>query len=152
MRKPSAAIILFALLFPGHSCLSQDTPVEWRITYELLPSGGEILLSFSSEILNGWHLYSQFLEDGGPVPTTFTFYASKEYAITGRAAEHGIPTRYFDQLFDMNVTWYASHVSFQQKIKLARTSTVIRGYIEYMACNDSLCLPDKKEFRIDVHL
>src|ERR1035437_2424132 len=51
----------------------------------------------------------------------------------------------FDANFDMELNWYINSVVFIQKIKFNDVSKVnIKGYIEFMSCNDKSCLPPKK--------
>ncbi|TNF24492.1 MAG: thiol:disulfide interchange protein, partial [Bacteroidetes bacterium] len=47
-------------------------PVKWKTETKRL-SATEAELVFSATIEDGWHLYSQHLDEGGPIPTTFTF-------------------------------------------------------------------------------
>ena len=47
-------------------------PVEWDFSYKRL-SDNEIELQFKATIDEGWHVYSQFIEDDGPVPTELIF-------------------------------------------------------------------------------
>jgi DsbC/DsbD-like thiol-disulfide interchange protein len=98
----------------------------------------------------GWHVYSQYVADGGPVKTTFTFSPSKEYALTGKTIEPK-PITKFEKSFNMQVGYFEDAVVFQQKIKLLKGEATVKGTVEYMTCNDEKCLPpDQVEFSIPV--
>lgn len=47
----------------------------------------------------------------------------------------------FEKTFDMNVSYFEKQVIFQQKVKLNKANTTVKGKIEFMVCNDSKCLP-----------
>jgi hypothetical protein len=51
----------------------------------------------------------------------------------------------------MNVAYFEKSVIFQQKVKLNRGTTTVKGKVEYMVCNDRQCLPPEEvEFSIPV--
>ena len=47
-------------------------PVSWSFSAERV-SETEANLFFDAKIKDGWHLYSQFIDGDGPVPTSFAF-------------------------------------------------------------------------------
>jgi len=55
------------------------------------------------------------------------------------------PTSVYDELFAMNLRWYAGSVTFTQKIKVTDAAKFkIVGEVEFMACNDETCLPPER--------
>ena len=51
----------------------------------------------------------------------------------------------------MNVSYFENSVVFQQKIKLKKAATTVKGKLEYMTCNDQKCLPPEDlDFSVDV--
>ena len=44
-------------------------------------------------------------------------------------------------MFEMNVTKFAKQVSFVQKVKITDDTKPISGYLEFMTCDDTRCLP-----------
>lgn len=125
------------------------TPVKW--SYAAKRTGtNEAVILIKATIDNGWHLYSQFVQDGGPVKTTFTFTPSKVYTLTGKVQEPK-PIMKFEKAFGMNVSYFERTVVFQQKIRLKAQQAVVKGNVEFMVCNDEKCLPpDVVEFSIPV--
>ncbi|MGI4803988.1 MAG: protein-disulfide reductase DsbD domain-containing protein [Janthinobacterium lividum] len=125
------------------------TPVKWSYAAKKV-SKTEAVLLMKATIDNGWHIYSTQQKEGGPVKTEFTFTPSKDYALTGALAEPKPVTKY-ENSFKMNVLYFEKSVIFQQKIKLNKEQTSIKGKVEFMVCNNKQCLPpDDVEFNIPV--
>jgi hypothetical protein len=124
-------------------------PVHWGYAAKKT-SPNEAVLFIKATIDEGWHIYSQFVKDGGPVKTTITFTPSKAYTLIGKAVEPRPITR-MEKAFGMEVSFFENSVIFQQKIKLKTGKTTINGKLEYMTCNDQKCLPpDDIDFSIPV--
>ncbi|MEG1910619.1 MAG: disulfide bond formation protein DsbD, partial [Bacteroidales bacterium] len=85
---------LFLWLLPVLFCVSamaQQNPVKWGYTVKPI-SETEAELVFSATTSGAYHLYSQFMEEGGPMPTIFHFPKSKDFKLIGKASEHPKPT------------------------------------------------------------
>jgi thiol:disulfide interchange protein DsbD len=126
------------------------TPVEWKIG--LVDSGTpEKMIVFSATIDKGWHLYDMNLPAGGPVSTSFTFETMHGAERIGEPEPSVQPVTIYDDLFDMELRWYGEQVSFTQKIKVTDAGKFkLAGEVEFMACNDEMCLPpERKTFRFD---
>lgn len=148
MKKISLAfaIVLFAISGAFAQILK---PVKWQFGAKKL-NDHEAVVFMKATINSGWHIYSQHLEDGGPIPTSFAFKPSPEYTLVGQPAEPKSKTKY-EEVFDMDVAYFDKEVVFQQKVKLAKGTTSVRGTVEFMACNATQCLPpDEVEFTIAV--
>lgn len=78
--------------------------------------------------------------ENGPIPTSFTFPASKDYTLNGKTAEPKAATKY-EEVFKMNVGYFKKEVIFQQKVKLNKGATTVKGSVEYQACDKTQCLP-----------
>jgi hypothetical protein len=125
------------------------TPVHWSYAAKKT-SATEAVVFMKASIDEGWHVYSQTVKEGGPVKTTFTFPASKEYTLMGKTIEPTPVTRY-EKAFSMDVSFFEHEVVFQQKVKLKAGKATVKGTLEYMTCNDKQCLPpDDIEFSIPV--
>ncbi|MGI4751989.1 MAG: protein-disulfide reductase DsbD domain-containing protein [Janthinobacterium lividum] len=142
--------LLVALSFLSTGLFAQIlTPVKWSYAAKKI-SKTEAVLLLKATIDNGWHIYSTQQKDGGPVKTEFTFAPSKDYAVNGVLAEPK-PITKFENSFKMNVSYFEKSVIFQQKIKLKKDQTDIKGKVEFMVCNDKQCLPPEDiEFSIPV--
>ncbi len=136
-------------LFLAFSLAAQPAPVEW--TFEATRvQGQEYELVFTAIVEDGWYIYSQHLDEGGPIPTSFTFQESAHYTLLGQAEEEG-PHRQegMDELFGMNVVKYGERVVFKQRIRVSDASRPVEGQLEFMTCDDNRCLPPRTvNFRI----
>lgn len=124
-------------------------PVKWSYAAKRL-NKSEAVVFIKATIDEGWHIYSQHVGEGGPIPTSFTFSPSKSYSLTGKTVEPKPVTR-FEKNFSMNVSYFEKSVVFQQRIKLTSASATVKGKLEYMVCNDHQCLPPEEvEFSVPV--
>lgn len=139
------ALLLFVLLcfasFLQAQAPAQD-PVSWTAVYK--PTGeqsGEIHITANIE--KGWHTYSQRPTDAGPISTTFSFVPSAQYALSGPAEESNVHEE-FDKAFEARLFMFSEKAEFIQKIKLkSKSGFPITFSVEYVACNESMCLPPK---------
>jgi len=142
-------ILSYAILISTFSLGQRTQLVQWQFKSEPIALD-EAIIKFTAEIAPAWHLYSQFIKEGGPFPTRFIFEQTDDFVPLGKPEEKGEPIKFYDDLFEMDITWYKGTVSFLQKIRLIQPFVTIRGRIEYMTCNDDLCVPDSQEFIIKV--
>lgn len=117
-------------------------PVKWSYAAKKI-NKTEAVLFLKATIDQGWHIYSTNQKEGGPVKTSITFTPANDYALNGALTEPK-PITKFEKVFNMNVSYLEKSVIFQQKIKLKKDQTNIKGKIEYMTCNDKTCLPPEE--------
>lgn len=139
-------IFLIFILSQSFEVHSQEV-VDWSFHYD---ETKEIFIA-SVKIDEGWHLYSQKVDEyAGPVPTEFVFEESDGVKIIGDVKEPK-PITSFDPNFDSEVAYFEHEVTFTQKIKLENNKQ-IRGFVTYMVCNDTMCLPPvDQEFTISIN-
>ncbi|MDZ4204294.1 MAG: cytochrome c biogenesis protein CcdA [Bacteroidales bacterium] len=125
-------------------------PVKWSFSAERT-SIQEATVVFTATIDDGWYLYSQHLPEGGPVPTNFNVESSTSFQLVGKVVEPK-PIEKFDPIFKMDLKYFKGKVSFVQKIRpFASDAFVVKGYLEFMCCNNVSCLPPTPvEFSINV--
>lgn len=140
MRLTTKLFFAAALVLCSQMLKAQiENPVHWSYGAKKL-NATEAVVFIKATIDNGWHLYSQTVAEGGPVKTTFTFAPSKEYKLNGKTQEPK-PIVKMESAFNMNVAYFEKTVIFQQKVKLVKQQTTVKGSVEYMTCNDEKCLP-----------
>ena len=139
MRK-IAVTSFFLLILPVLLFSQVLTPVKWSFSSKSL-GNHEFELVFTARIDNGWHLYSQFIKEGGPIPTSFNFEDSPHYQKIGKTSEPS-PIKYYDNMFKMDLMYFGGVIDFRQKIRSnsAKPFTV-KGFVEFMACDDEKCTP-----------
>jgi thiol:disulfide interchange protein DsbD len=126
-----------------------QNPVKWEFKTKVTGENTADL-QFIATIDQGWHLYSQNLPEGGPMPTEFVFTKLDGIQLVGKASEP-TPKEVFDAMFNMTVKYFDKTATFVQKIKLTNSKPVtISGTINYQACNDETCVPGEAEFTFNV--
>ena len=154
MKKLLGIIFLFLAIasqaqFPDPNAKIYD-PVKWSFASEKL-NDKEYNLIITAKIEKGWHVYSQFIEDGGPIPTSFKFMPSSDYKLVGSVTESPKAETAFDKTFDMQIAWHKDQVVFKQKVLLKVPEIKISGMLEFMVCDDQRCLPSEEvEFTIAI--
>jgi len=134
------ALTLLLSAFQLTSFAQVLTPVRWSFSAKQLKPD-EVQLIFKAKIDKTWHLYSQNIKPDGPVPTSFTFEKSKNYKLTGKVIEPKAIEEN-DPNFGMVLKYFANEAVFTQKIKvLSPTDFKIKGFVEFMCCDDKQCLP-----------
>lgn len=137
--KRITLIFAFVLCVVLGASAQIENPVTWSYGQKKI-SKTEAIVFLKATIEDGWHIYSQNVKPGGPIKTTITFSSSKDYTKVGATSEPKPMTK-FEKTFDMNVSYFEKQVIFQQKVKLNKANTTVKGKIEFMVCNDSKCLP-----------
>jgi len=117
-------------------------PVSWTYDAKHL-NGDNFEFTFTADIEDGWTVYSQFLEsEDGPIATSFEYDAGDHFALKGKTEEDKLNRKEgFDKIFQMNVTKYAKKAIFRQKVKIKDYSKPITGYLTFMTCDATKCLP-----------
>jgi len=122
-------------------------PIQWSHTLKITgKTSGEVI--HKATIEGDWHLYGMDIPEGGPRPTMFVYETFDNAEKVGGIVSQSKLTEFFDKNFNMNLTWYSQEAVFIQKIKFKDASKIhIEGYVEFMACDDTQCLPpDADEF------
>lgn len=141
--------LLTCLLLSFVSYAQIIAPVKWEYKTKVTgPNTAE--LQFIASIDQGWHLYSQHLPDGGPMPTEFKFEKLNGAELDGTTSEPA-SHEVFDEMFQMKVKYFDKLVTFVQKIKLTGNKPVtLSGTINFQTCNDETCVPGEAEFSFNV--
>lgn len=140
-------VLLFFAVIATSSGQSQS-PVSWYFRVEPV-TDNEVMLVATATLAPGWHIYSQFMEAGGPQPTQFLFENSTAYTLVGKPEEKSEIHRFYDSTFMMEVIWLSKVAVFTQKIKLHQPNATITGKVCFMACTRDRCLlPEECAFTI----
>ena len=135
MKKILASILLLWV-----SMAWTQEPVKWlhnvvqidSVTYEI---------QHRANIDANWHLYSQFSNPEGAIPTEFLYdTTSNTLSLVGDVNESESITA-FDTVFEMNLTYFETSAQFSQRLRFEDPTTDrIAGEINYQACDDKLCI------------
>lgn len=142
------AICLVAIV--PRVCAQRANPIKWHFTAHRL-NDKEARITFTATIDSGWYIYSQYIDKGGPMPTTFTFTPSDEYSLKGKVKEESTPLRGTNNFFGIDLIRYKESAVFSQDIKLVAPATTIKGKVAFMGCSNESCLmPKEVEFTLEV--
>ena len=131
--------LLMALFCLPMFAQMQD-PVQFKTEWKEI-SATEAEIVFTGTIDAGWHVYSTELGDGGPTSVTFNIDEIKGAELVGKLTPGAGEIDKMDPIFGMQVRYFEKSAKFTQKVKLTGGDYVIKGYLEYGACNDENCLP-----------
>ncbi len=126
-------------------------PVSWEVSAEPTEPGVYTLV-FKAKIEDGWKVYANDIESGGPIPTTLNFDKLPEgVTLVGGLEQLGRKEEAIEPLFDnMLLKYFKKRFTLRQVVKVSKNTTV-SGYVEFMSCDDKQCLPpDAVEFSFDL--
>ena len=127
-------------------------PVKWEMSAKHV-TDDEYWLVYEASIEDGWNVYSMYMDEGGPIPTSVYYNDEAQFEALGDAKERGKKKEGYDEIFKMDVVKFTSKKSYKirQKIKALDYSKPLKGELEYMTCNDKTCLPPTiVEFEFDL--
>jgi thiol:disulfide interchange protein DsbD len=137
-KQGSLFLILFLSL--GTLLTAQKSMVAWSYQTKKV-SASEFDLIFTADVQPGWYIYSQFIGDNGPIPTSFQYDAASKIQFVGKCKETGYKKEGYDAIFGMNVIKFGKTVTFTQRVKANSGVKAISGTLTYMTCDDEQCLP-----------
>ena len=105
-------LTLFAVVF-ATVLFAQPQPVKWSTSYEVQDPYIKVIVH--ADIEEGWHLYSQNLDEGGPIPTSFVLEDDSAFTTVGGWGE-GEPHVEFDPNFDMDLAYFSDGADFTIKL------------------------------------
>lgn len=119
-------------------------PVKW--SYKLnMTSPATADIQIRATIDEGWHLYGLNIPEDGPKATSVVFEKIENATKVGELQALSKLHKAQDANFNMELSWYTDEAVFVQKIKFKDPAKVhVKGYVEFMSCNDESCLPPAK--------
>ena len=149
MKKLTTLFLMLSLAIASFAQL-QD-PVKWSYAVNDL-NETESELVFTGKLDNGWHIYSQYTDDNGPLGIAFEFTPCKDYKLIGKVTESPKPHEEYDSDFGCKVRSFSGKVVFKQKIKrLSDKDFKVAGTFSYQACNNGSCIaPEDRDFNFSV--
>lgn len=141
MKKIISVLIFSFLCMVCAAEVSQ--PVKWRMTIKMT-SVDKGTATIKASIQPGWHLYGTDIAEGGPVATSFDLSASRGVNFTGPVKARKAPVEIYDEMFEMNLSWWDSSVSFTVPFTVTSPdSATITAKIKCMVCDGTSCRPPK---------
>ena len=143
--------LILGLLFAPLSGSAQIyEPVNWDFSKKQI-SENTYELTFVADIDEGWAIYSNDIYNNGvdcdveicPIPVSFVFNESKGlFNFMGEIIEEDINKKVSqDPIFLMEVTKFEKQAVFRQTIEILSEDFKLTGYLTFMTCDDTKCLP-----------
>jgi thiol:disulfide interchange protein DsbD len=144
MKKKLFIALLFVIT--SSSLFSQIyEPIKWSTELKKTSETSANVI-IRATIEDGWHLYGLNIPKDGPRATTIVFDKIENAQKKGTVEAPSKLLKAYDANFSMELNWYAKEAIFIQKISFTDFSKVkVKGYIEFMACDDKSCLPPSQE-------
>jgi thiol:disulfide interchange protein DsbD len=140
---------LFTLLVFTNGFSQILDPVKWKSKTEKI-SENEFNLVLEGKIDAGWHLYSQFTPEGGPIPLEIKYTESSgNYELVGKTKESKTKKE-FNPVFEVDEIFFESKVVLTQKIKILNSKvSSIKVVIDYQTCKE-VCINQNKKFVFEI--
>ncbi len=143
MKTSSVLLSLMILLGTG-TAFSQSgsaKQVTWIFSSKKIAEK-KIEVSITATIAGDYHLYAQDAGVEGPIPTKISFLPNPLLTLEGKTIERGKKISKVESAWDGKVNFYNKTVTFVQIVSAkTKAQTMLNGNIEFMVCNDDLCLP-----------
>ena len=147
------SFILSFLLLPNFVVGQIYDPVDWSFSKQQI-SENTYELTFIADIEPGWALYSNDIYNNGvdceveicPIPVSFEFNKNNDtqrnYNLVGDIVELDENKQVSsDPIFLMEVTKFIKRATFKQIIEINANNFDVSGYLTFMVCDDTKCLP-----------
>ena len=146
------SLIFSILLIPLNGVSQIYNPVNWSFSKQQI-SENTFELTFIADIEPGWAIYSNDIYSNDidceveicPIPVSFEFnkYNDTEgFFLIGdivEVDENKLVSQ--DPIFLMEVTKFTKRATFKQIIELNTDNIDVNGYLTFMVCDDTKCLP-----------
>lgn len=135
-------ISFFALIAVSVSAqIGSAKQVSWTYSSKKIADKTYQLL-ITATIHGNFHLYATKAGIDGPIPTTLHFTANPLLNFEGGVLEKGKRITKYESAWGGTVNFFEKTVTFIQNVKArSHAKTHVNGKIEFMVCNDDMCLP-----------
>ena len=147
MKKLLFTLLALLIFTNGFSQILD--PVKWKSKTEKI-SETEFNLILEGKIDAGWHLYSQFTPDGGPIPLGIQYSESAgNYVLVGKTKESKTKKE-FNTVFEVDEIFFENKVVLTQKVKILNLKvSSIKVVIDYQTCKE-VCINQNKKFVFEI--
>lgn len=143
MKKNTLFLLIAAFFVTQESAAQMGSAKQVTLSYsskKLADKRYEV--SITANINGNFHLYAQDAGADGPIPTKFTYNANPLLILEGKTKELGKKITKVEEVWGGKVNFYEKTVTFTQVVVAkSKAKTSLNGKIEFMVCNDEVCLP-----------
>ena len=135
---------LIALCTSAQGVISVDSKAS------VLPDGN-VELTFTVNLEQGWYMYSTVPVSGGPMATSFTADESAAFTLSGGLRDAEQAHVKFDEGFGIDVNYFEGTARFVQVIvPSSQEAFTVTGYLEFQTCNGAECTLNESEVSVKV--
>jgi hypothetical protein len=145
-------VSLLLLLTISFGAMAQvRNPVKWTFESKKIDAKNYELV-ITAMVDPGWHIYTLDHNADIGVATTFKFNKNPLGELKGAVKTPAKPKKSKDPSTGEMVAFYEGKIIFTQTVSLkSAVKTTYTGAVEYMACDDKMCLPPtEKTFTISL--
>src|SRR4051812_35636733 len=103
-------LLSLTILFLAQIIFAQ-VPYKWKFSaVKKSPTVYEIRAV--ADVDAPWHIYSEYMEPGGPIPTKFSFSKNPLVSFDGKIKEGGKLVKKHESVFDMDVKYFDGRAEF----------------------------------------
>ncbi len=138
-------ITLYCLIFLMSSLTIGQTadPVKWDFRAKKI-NNTTYEIHLTATIDEPYHIYSQTTSKQASSPTKVSWEENRNVRLKGKLRETGELKTEYIEIIDATLAYYEDKVSFVQVLKVkGKLSVTLKGKINYTACLEEQCLPEK---------
>ncbi|MFA9290164.1 MAG: cytochrome c biogenesis protein CcdA [Solirubrobacteraceae bacterium] len=125
-------------------------PVKWNYNLKKIDKNSAVI-QIIGKVENGWHIYSNKIEQGAGLPTKINFKINENLKLEGVLIERGELISKYSQVFGATLKYFNNKVVYEQKVGWGNNLDKIIVDVEYQVCNDKICLtPDLVTLEIPI--
>lgn len=145
-------LLVGILLIINFAFADNDNIVSWNV--ECVETENNIFeIRLNAKISENWYIYGMNIGDDGPLPLFIGFQETEGLNIIKEFDENEKPKEVFDNIFNMNVSYYEKTANFSSKIKSDGSSDYIMLIIDGQACytKDGSCIQVYDKIKINLN-
>ena len=144
MTQKRIILLATSLLVVIMTAMAQiSNPVTWTKNLKMTDDHNGVI-TFTANIENGWHLYSNDTPPDGPTPLSISWDKTSGVKLVGSLKPSVAPQVVESEFFGKVHQWNGK-VSLSQKFTTTANDYKIDGEIHYMSCNDVTCTAPTSE-------
>ena len=149
MSIKKIALLTLLLIGSAVSVFAQSY-VTWSYGAKKV-SDTEVELTMTAQIADEFHMYSMKKAEGGPLPLVFKFTPSPDYELVGGTTSTSKLVEEYDEIFEMNLSYYSYSAVFKQRIKVKSMEPfTIVASLSYQVCGNDTCVPGGEDFSVSI--
>ncbi len=134
-------VLLLMISFQAFAQTGSAKQVSWSNSIKKI-GDKRYEVRLTATIAGNYHLYAQVAGVEGPLPTRISFMPNPLLTTEGKTLEEGKKITQMEEAWGGKVNFYEKTVTFIQVVTAkTKAKTSLNGKIEFMVCNDELCLP-----------